>query len=65
MVHVQGMSASGGVYSTAPADVIYADHGSIIGSIGVIYGPFEHYDGVVATSGGPGLWRRWNDTERV
>lgn len=51
MVHVQGMSASGGVYSTAPADVIYADHGSIIGSIGVIYGPFEHYDGVVATSG--------------
>lgn len=51
MVHVQGMSASGGVYSTAPADVIYADHGSIIGSIGVIYGPFTHYDGVVATSG--------------
>ncbi|GAB3822551.1 hypothetical protein GCM10028820_33420 [Tessaracoccus terricola] len=51
MVHVQGMSASGGVYSTAPADVIYADHGSIIGSIGVIYGPFVHYDGVVATSG--------------
>lgn len=51
MVHVQGMSASGGVYSTAPADVIYADHGSIIGSIGVIYGPFTYYDGVVATSG--------------
>ncbi|MCC2593248.1 S49 family peptidase [Tessaracoccus sp. OS52] len=51
LVHVQGMSASGGVYSTAPADLIYADHGSIVGSIGVIYGPFVHYDGVVATSG--------------
>lgn len=51
MVHVQGMSASGGVYSTAPADLIYADHGSIVGSVGVIYGPFTQYDGVVATSG--------------
>lgn len=51
MVHVQGTSASGGVYSTAPADVIYADHGSIIGSIGIIYGPFTRYNDVIATSG--------------
>lgn len=51
MVHVQGTSASGGVYSTAPADLIVADHGSLVGSIGVIFGPFQRYDGVVATSG--------------
>lgn len=50
-VHVEGMSASGGVYATAPADAIYADHGSLIGSVGVIYGPIEHYEDVVATSG--------------
>lgn len=48
LVHVQGMSASGGVYSTAPADEIIADHGSMVGSIGVIYGPFEYYDGVLS-----------------
>lgn len=62
LVHVQGMSASGGVYSTAPADEIIADHGSLVGSIGVIYGPFQYYDtvmsygdiltGVVQTEGG-------------
>ncbi len=50
-VHVEGFSASGGVYSTAPADAIYADHGSLVGSIGVIFGPFERYNDVVATSG--------------
>lgn len=51
MVHVEGMSASGGVYSTAPADAIYADHGSIIGSVGVIFGPFSRFRDVVAISG--------------
>ncbi len=51
LVHVEGFSASGGVYSTAPADAIYADHGSLVGSIGVIFGPFERYNDVVATSG--------------
>ncbi len=51
LVHVTSMSASGGVYATASADEIIADHGSMIGSIGVIFGPFQYYDGVVATSG--------------
>ncbi|MDO5736053.1 MAG: S49 family peptidase [Propionibacteriaceae bacterium] len=51
LVHVEGMSASGGVYSTAPADAIYADHGSIVGSIGIIFGPFQRFRDVVATSG--------------
>ena len=46
LVHVSEMSASGGVYATAPADEIISDHGTLIGSIGVIMGPFENYDGV-------------------
>lgn len=51
-VHVEGMSASGGVYATAGADEIIADHGSLVGSIGVIIGPFERYRNVTATDGG-------------
>ena len=39
MAHVQGMSASGGVYAMAGADQIVADHGSLVGSIGVVMGP--------------------------
>ncbi|MFT3887225.1 MAG: S49 family peptidase [Arachnia sp.] len=50
-VHVSSMSASGGVYATSTADEIVADHGAMVGSIGVIFGPFERYDGVIATSG--------------
>ena len=51
VVHVQGMSASGGMYTMAGADEIIADHGSLIGSIGVIFGPFEQYKDVTATTG--------------
>ena len=48
---VQGMSASGGMYAMAGADEIIADHGTLIGSIGVIFGPFERYKDVVGISG--------------
>ena len=48
---VRGMSASGGMYAMAGADRIIADHGSLVGSIGVIFGPFVRYEDVVATSG--------------
>lgn len=48
---VQGMSASGGMYAMAGADEIIADHGSLIGSIGVIMGPFERYRDVKGTTG--------------
>lgn len=48
---VQGISASGGMYAMAGADQIVADHGTLVGSIGVIMGPFEQYDGVIAYSG--------------
>lgn len=48
---VQGMSASGGMYAMAGADEIISDHGSLIGSIGVIMGPFERYRDVTGTTG--------------
>ena len=51
VAHVQGMSASGGMYAMAGADEIIADYGSLIGSIGVIFGPFEQYRDVKATTG--------------
>lgn len=49
LVHVEGSSISGGVYSTATANEIIADHGATIGSIGVILGPLPRYKDVVAT----------------
>ncbi len=49
---VRGMAASGGMYAMSGADEIMADHGTLIGSIGVIFGPFTHYEGVVGTDGG-------------
>jgi protease-4 len=52
VAYVSGISASGGVYAMAGADTIYADHGTLIGSIGVIFGPFTTYDGVTAIDGG-------------
>ncbi|MCG6567970.1 S49 family peptidase [Tessaracoccus sp. ZS01] len=51
LVHVTSMSASGGVYATASADEIISDHGALIGSIGVIFGPLRQYTDVVATTG--------------
>ena len=51
LVHVTSMSASGGVYATASADEIISDHGALIGSIGVIFGPFTQYTDVVGTTG--------------
>jgi len=52
LAHVRGISASGGMYSMAAADRILADHGTLIGSIGVIIGPFMQYEDVVAIDGG-------------
>lgn len=49
--HVQSMSASGGMYAMANADHIVADHGSLVGSIGVISGPFARIRDVTGTSG--------------
>jgi protease-4 len=49
---VAGLSASGGMYAMAPADLIVADYGSLVGSIGVTMGAIEYWDGLVATEGG-------------
>ncbi len=49
---VAGLSASGGMYAMAPADLIVADYGSLVGSIGVTMGAVEYWDGIFATEGG-------------
>lgn len=49
--YVKGMSASGGMFTMAGADEIVADHGSLVGSVGVISGPFLQYNDPVAISG--------------
>ncbi len=51
MAHVQGLSASGGVYAMAGADQIVADHGSLVGSIGVVMGPFQRFRDVTGIPG--------------
>lgn len=52
LAYVAGMSASGGMWAMAPSTKILADRGTLVGSIGVIMGPFAYYDGVTATDGG-------------
>lgn len=49
-VHISGLGASGGYLVAATADKIFADTGSLTGSIGVIMGPFKYYDKVIAES---------------
>jgi len=51
LAYVSGISASGGMYAMAGADEIVADHGTLIGSIGVIFGPFVTYEGVTSVEG--------------
>ncbi|MCP5029169.1 MAG: S49 family peptidase [Actinomycetia bacterium] len=52
IAHVESLSASGGMWSMAPADTIIANQGSLVGSIGVIFGPLRSYDDVIALDGG-------------
>ena len=52
IAYIDTISASGGVWSTAGADKIYADYGSLIGSVGVIFGNFFYFDDPVAIDGG-------------
>ncbi len=46
--HIIGMGASGAYWSAAATDYIIADTGSLVGSIGVILGPFKHYNTVLS-----------------
>ncbi len=50
-VYVDGVSASGGVWSTAAADAIFADHGAVVGSVGVLGASLLEYDDPVALGG--------------
>jgi protease-4 len=66
LAHVQGLSASGGVYAMAGADEIVADHGSLVGSIGVIMGPFQRFRDVTGIPGSllePGVETQGGITE--
>lgn len=51
VAYVQEMAASGGYWAASSADYIIAETGSLIGSIGVILGPFEYYDKLVSIDG--------------
>jgi len=44
VAYVSSLAASGGMYAMAGADRIVADHGTLTGSIGVIFGPITFYD---------------------
>ncbi|SNS57679.1 protease-4 [Geodermatophilus pulveris] len=66
MAHVQGLSASGGMYAMAGADQIVADHGSLVGSIGVIMGPLQRFRDVTGIPGSllePGVTTEGGITE--
>lgn len=49
---VSGMGASGAYWAAVAADSVWADHGTGVGSIGIISGPYKFYDGVQAEDGG-------------
>jgi protease-4 len=52
VAYVDTISASGGVWSTAGADKIFADYGSLIGSVGVNFGNWFYYEDPIALDGG-------------
>jgi len=52
IVYIEGLSASGGVMAMVGADAIYADHGSLIGSIGVLGPSLMYFDKPTAIDGG-------------
>jgi protease-4 len=52
VAYIEGLSASGGVMAMVGANKIYADHGSLIGSIGVLGPQLVFYNKPIATDGG-------------
>jgi len=52
LAFVSGVAASGSYWAILPSDEIIADKGTMVGSIGIIYGPFKYYDTVTAEDGG-------------
>jgi protease-4 len=52
LAYIEGLSASGSVMAMVGADAVYADHGSYIGSIGVLGASLTYFDDPTATQGG-------------
>lgn len=52
LAFVSGVAASGAYWAAAATDEIIADMGTSVGSIGVIAGPFQYFDGVTSIDGG-------------
>lgn len=52
VAYVRDLSASGGMWAMAPADRIIAHPGSVVGSIGVLFGPLRQYIDVTAVDDG-------------
>lgn len=50
--YISGSAASGGYWAAVATDRVIADTGTSVGSIGVIFGPFKYYDGVISEDGG-------------
>lgn len=49
--HITDVGASGAYWAAATTDMIVAEAGATIGSIGVILGPFSYYDDIIAEGG--------------
>lgn len=49
---VEGLAASGGVWAIVGANKIYADYGSLVGSIGILGPTLSFYNQPIATQGG-------------
>ncbi|MFC1626798.1 S49 family peptidase [Patescibacteria group bacterium] len=52
IAYIAGLAASGGYWASIGADYVVADYGSVVGSIGVLSGPFKYYDEPIAEDGG-------------
>lgn len=52
LAFVEGISASGGVMAMSGATAIYADHGSLVGSIGVMGPELTYFDRPISLDGG-------------
>ncbi|HSH18291.1 MAG TPA: S49 family peptidase [Candidatus Saccharimonadales bacterium] len=50
--HISGSGASGAYWAAISADKVIVDHGSDVGSVGIIMGPFQYYNKVLAEDGG-------------
>ena len=53
VVSVEEMAASGGYYVSAPADEIYANPGSVVGSVGIRYSHMDSSDPGTSITSGP------------